>query len=69
LKFAQRNASFLQLSKIDRSGHQFPIGTSPRPAERCIGLEPMQRINPNNKKPGNERRAIPSIPQVIPSDP
>jgi hypothetical protein len=29
----------------------------------------MQRLNPNNKKPGYERRAIPSIPQAVTSDP
>jgi hypothetical protein len=47
LKFAQRNAYFLQLSKIVRSAHQFPIGTSPLPAERRIGLEPMLRAIKN----------------------
>jgi hypothetical protein len=31
------------LSKIVRSGHQLPIGTSPLPAERRIGLEPNLR--------------------------
>ena len=29
--------------KDRRSGHQFPIGTSPLPAERGIGLEPKPR--------------------------
>ena len=43
--------------KDRRSVHQFPIGTSPLPAERGIGLEPKSRAN---KKPGDERRASPS---------
>jgi hypothetical protein len=46
------------LSKIDRFGHQFPAKTSPRLAERDFSLEPKAR---NNKKPGNERRANPSL--------
>jgi len=40
LEIAQRNAYFLQLSKIARPVHLLPIGTSPLPAERGIGLEP-----------------------------
>jgi hypothetical protein len=61
LKFAQRNAYFLQLSKIVRSAQQFPIGTSPLPAERSVGLGPALRLLLSNKKPGVERRANPSI--------
>jgi len=46
------------LSKIDRFDHQFPVKTSPRLAERDFSLEPKARYN---KKPGNERRANPSL--------
>jgi len=50
------------LSKIVRSAQLFPIGTSPLPAERGIGLEPRPRKKlTDNKKPGDERRANPSI--------
>jgi hypothetical protein len=56
------HASFLQLSKIARSGQQVPIGTSPLPAERDFGLEPKTRNSvTDNKKPGVERRANPSF--------
>ena len=50
--------------KDRRSAHLFPIGTSPLPAERGFGLEPIPRVKSllDNKKPGFERRAIPSIP-------
>jgi hypothetical protein len=44
LKFASRDAYFLQLSKIARSNHLFPIGTSPLPAERTGDLEPPLRF-------------------------
>jgi hypothetical protein len=54
--------------KERRSGHQLPIGTPPRQAERGYGLEPIPRNfftaglqHPSNKKPGNERRADPPI--------
>jgi hypothetical protein len=51
------------LSKNARSVQQFPIGTSPLPAERGIGLEPMPRKEnlQTIKKPGDERRANPSF--------
>jgi hypothetical protein len=39
----QRNASFHQLSKIDRPNHQFPVETSPLQAERGFSLEPIPR--------------------------
>jgi hypothetical protein len=62
LRSTQRDAYFIQLSKSTRFDHQFPIETSPRPAERETGLEPIPRKKPGtNKKPGNERRANPSI--------
>ena len=43
--------------KDHRSVQQFPIGTSPLPAEREIGFGAEVA---SNKKPGNERRACPS---------
>jgi hypothetical protein len=46
------------LSKIDRFDQHLPIKTSPRLAEREFSLEPNPR---KNKKPGNERRANPSL--------
>jgi hypothetical protein len=47
LEIRARNAYFLQLSKIVRFTQQFPSGTSPLPAERIIGLEPMLRAIKN----------------------
>src|ERR1700719_4853298 len=44
--------------KDHRSAQQFPIGTSPLPAEREVGFGAEVA---RNKKPGNERRACPSI--------
>jgi hypothetical protein len=43
LEIRTRNAYFIQLSKSARFDHQLPIGTSPRQAEREIGLEPISR--------------------------
>ena len=43
--------------KDRRSVQQFPLGTSPLPAEREIGFGAEVA---RNKKPGNERRACPS---------
>ena len=55
--------------KDRRSVHPLPIGTSPLPAERGIGLEPTPRIKPTgNKKPGVERRACPSSPSAAPAE-
>src|SRR5271167_2864344 len=45
--------------KDRRSVHQLPIGTSPLQVEREISFGTEVA---SNKKPGNERRACPSIP-------
>jgi hypothetical protein len=45
------------------SGQQFPIGTSPLPAERNVGLEPSLRKNSvKNKKPGASAGRIRPFP-------
>jgi len=56
------HAYFLTVVKDRRSVQQFPIGTSPLPAECGIGLEPKSaKKRTDNKKPGDERRANPFI--------
>jgi hypothetical protein len=54
--------------KDHRSVQQFPIGTSPLPAEREIGFGAEVA---SNKKPGNEHRACPSYScgRVLPQQP
>jgi len=61
---AKRNAYFLRLSKINPESYLF--SGSPLPAERRFDLEPIRRIKlGTNKKPGVERRAIPSFLPAI----
>lgn len=66
LKFAQRDAYFLQLSKIVVPLINFrPERLRVQRSAASIWSRPCDLNSTGNKKPGVERRATPSFPQTF----